>query len=993
MDLDPLPGLAAVAVKVAHRSPTARARLLLEAKRLRTLSESLAPLRTPRLFATRDDGRAFARTFVDLPRADTQPLTTWMKPLLLQASLRVDALWNDGVRIDFSPSNIFVDDKHRSLVFVDLGERLAPPVLGQLSPSNLESKWALACQSTASVSQSILPVAPLLHAEAHVEVGLGRLERPQFAWVNRRVLDALPSSDPRGWSALALRNAFAFDVEEDTPSTRFFTATRYQDGPDVSPSSAKGDGRVVHVGASLSRPPSRRQELSLKGCGPTGLQWTDNPFHEDGRVSLGRSLWEASISDELDRLQFQVPRVAAVFENGRSTVDNSGLSLNAATSVRVSETHLRIGHLSRAVTLWKAALETSDSLQVEKAFAHWHHLVETAGQRIHRDDFSVDKVTHVREWALHFAAIFGANVGRTDIWNIHCFNPTLGNILLSGNLIDFSTVRFFRYYAPTFRYMNEGRQVREHRSAFRQFVSVFVKLFEPLIRGRTFIRLRAAALRTFDHAYDQAFLQGLGAYLGAACRGVSHHIGDDVDAAPKIAWPTGATARRLVTLTHKLRSLRSSQTLAYSFWQQRVAAPQFDLGGQLPRFLRAHKRGESEPWRELLTSTHPIASDSPDARLARTWSNALFRHLGNSTIRKLSGRHHDEIIRPTLHLEKLPKYCYPEAYAQRPESEPLAITAPSSVAISSILSSSRRLPTGLYRYDDARRRALQAGHLVVEGLCPLQAEVVIGLTPEIFDALCAVLDERFGDFLGALLAFGPRVVTRSRRDWARAPLDCSSLPPSLAPHRHLRELWTAPQSAPLALTAELKRPLPRSLDAAAFSSQLRQVFSELGAPFRVRCRPQDIFSPQDPTDIPTTAKSVRRRLQSRRDKAWRQGAVILYTVDEGRAPHLLRRIQTCIPVVGTNARQVDIASLELPLIDLDDTGCRLSLHQLENCLRDLHDLRERDEEPSSVPLQPPIGVSSRGPHSVLSGTAVVVAAKSAGYKSVWVNEQPPSDGD
>jgi uncharacterized protein YdiU (UPF0061 family) len=646
----------------------------------------------PRLLASAPDGSAFVRPWVT---------GTLVASWLLHGEGRVPAAVLDalrdlhvavetlrlesGITLDFSPGNICVDGRGAPHL-IDGGERKDPSPFFGVHPSDLEDAlrawvpWRAALDARQAVRPMLFPPSGRLH----VDVDVGHVRDARLLWVNRPLLRrrGLGLSDAR----LHALSTWATHA----PPQRTLPATRYQDAPEKG--QALGDGRALYVGETEAAD-GQPLELMLKGCGPTPLRWSGVEFHEDGFVSFNRTLWETSVCDELSRLGFETPEVAAIAETGKTTVDNTRIRWPAAAALRLSSSHLRVGHVVRFD-------DDSDAMAA---------LLRYAGRRLVRPDFKLERPSHLEGWLRRFAARFGHNVGRSDVLQVHCFNPTLGNIRLDGNLLDFSTVRFHRWYLPDFRYMNDRRRIKEHGSALRVHVTA---LLSALHRGgvldkRRADRLTARALRDFDAGFVHGFVDGLCEWLGL----------DDETRVPR----RGARARRLVEATRALRMPRADDKVQLRFWKQSPAAPLFDLAGQLPEWLDALREGRAHSW-EALRSPFVGAIDRRSADAGERFLRASLDVIGPEVLSEARPRRWSELIRPFMEPEALAHLCYERS------------TPDDFARWRRLLSSSARLPRGRYPVAAARARAAHLGHVAAED------RVVVGLTPQLRDGIIEAID-------------------------------------------------------------------------------------------------------------------------------------------------------------------------------------------------------------------------------------------------------------
>jgi tRNA A-37 threonylcarbamoyl transferase component Bud32 len=696
------------AVKVAHPGPTYRDRLAREIELLREL-ESWPGLPVPRVLAARDDGSAFVRAWLPgrslltrLVEGGALP-EGWLDQLRSLFVASESFRESRGVTLDFSPANLFF--RGRRLVLVDGGERLDPSVFVGADPDDLVPVlerylgWRADLEARATVAPSLPPPS----GRFHVDVGVGRAPTARVLWRNRAFLArvGVPLSDRQ----LHELSTWATWAE---PARRELPATRYQDGPDRE--AALGDGRSLWVG-EVRTADGASLDCVLKGAGPTPLAWHGNEFHFDGFVSFNRTLWEASVCDELARLGFETPEVAAIASTGRTTVDNTRVEWPAAAALRLARTQLRLGHLLR----W------DDDPDAARALLRW------AGARVVRGDFDPERPTHVRALVTSFAAALGDDVGRTDALCIHCFNPTMGNVRIDGHLIDFSTVRFHRFTLPDFIYMNERRRVRDHRGAVRRFASLLTRALRTarVTTKAQDRRLTRSALSLFDRGYTRGYARGLLEWLGLDGR----DLGAPLD---------GARARNLVEATLRLRAFRADGEIEMRFWKQTPRAPLFDLEALLPDMVQATRAREAEPWRAL-RSSFPGRVTAFVEHAGRDFYEALLAFVGPGALEDAPARQWRELVRPVMEPERLAALCYERS------------TQDDFREWQRLMSTSARLPRGVYACEQAQRLGAARGHVVFDDV------TIVGLTTELLDGLGDALETALGPRLRAAYADGVRV--------------------------------------------------------------------------------------------------------------------------------------------------------------------------------------------------------------------------------------------
>jgi|GEM_PF-1891868 len=962
-------GLGPYVLKLAHPHEQCVSRLCEEAVNFKDPRVQELPIRLPKLIASHPapDPTALVRTagrgvhlaahlwhtddepvsalhrrqhsLETLTRSIADRLPMWLRRQLLDVSAAVTALADDGLRLDLTPPNLYVDFKRRALMLVDLGVRLDPPVMHDLTDDTLDEALADALmrgQRRTPLSRRHFPPS----GRFHVDVPVGRKKGAKVLWVNHEL------QRRRGWTftRAQLWQHFAFDTTaDDVVTTR--PASRYQDSPGTGENQAQGDGRLVYAGWLTGSTSTKRPlEATLKGCGPTPLKWAGNAFHEDGRVSFQRTMWEACICDELARLGFDTPEILTVLSNpGATTVDQSLEQRPAATSVRVTHTHTRLGHLVRF-------RRDPDALRV---------VVRDAGRTVVRHDFDAQKPTHLDEFTSRFAHNLGFDVGRTDALQIHCFNPTLGNVRVDGHLLDFSTIRFFEHYVPDFIYMNARRKVREHRMTFRRLVSEWVRTLDGLYDDDGTAGRMGKALADFDAGFVDGFMNGFALFLGFAGPGCENGQRRDFLWAP-------TAKRRFVHETQRLRALRGAGSIAFAFWEQSTAAPQFDLVGRLPRFFDACRRGDPQPWRALLAATaRPLTADDID--IAESWVAALDDLLPSTWFTRLRPRPWRRVVRPFMELERLAQLVYREA-------EPHDVER-----LAAHLSSSAALPEGMYTYAEARQQARRRRHVFARGLRPHRGEVVVGLTPEAWSMFERDATEHFGDRLRGVWAHGPRVLSERKRVEV---LREAGHEVEVRPRRPLDLLEGGPHakhSAALRLTVVLSSTTSLGDDV----DVLRHLWRRCGWAVRALVDDDDVVVVPD--DKAATSALVQRN-RRRRLPLFDDEVVVLFDRDQEPPADLHARLERQVRQSEGHCLEVDVDEVVVA-DDLDrcDTGCALSCHQLTQTLADA------DADGVSVHPHLPVTVDDEGRFVLQSHAGAWHACRQAGRQRVRVQPMKPID--
>lgn len=678
-------------VKVAHASPEARARLRAEATLHRALSRRGLPV--PELFAAHREGRFLIRAFVEGSELGPAPSAKQLHALL---ALRVQLLEAEealGTRLDFSPANLRWS--RGRVVLIDCGERLAAPRFKATTAREFLAEWKRwhASPPKPGLRPALLPPS----GRFHVETPVGRDAKAKLRWVNVPLLRKLAVP----WTEDALLELCAWSTTARPESAR--PATRYTDGVGLDlRTGPRGDGRAVSLGAL----PTARGPLDLmaKGVGPTPLAWKGRAFHEDGRVSFPRTLWEVTAADELARLGFDSPEYLCVASGSASTVDNTQREWPAAVGVRASPTHWRLGHL--------------------RAVAHDRERFRALARQ----------VTGAPRAALDaFCDALGADVGRSDALQVHCFNATPGNVRLDGHFVDYSTVRFMRHHLPRFRFLEGAWTVNRTRAVWSQQALLFA---EVLVDGGALPERERAPLRS------RALGRFLRAYHRGAFAGFARVYGLDVKQVPP------RLARAFVEATLAVRALRGDGEVRFELFQQRCAGPRFDLLGRAPEVVRGVQRGHVAPWRLMCLGE----ADAEARALAERWTKRL-REVLRWQVRP--ARRWGELIRPWLEPEPLAVLLYGRS---RPES---------FAAWKARIASSDGLPEGHHRYREAAALARTLGH-VERVTFAGRSEVIVGLSPRLCSQLERALKRVLGPRLVGVVVHGSRVVER-RELRRRAP--------------------------------------------------------------------------------------------------------------------------------------------------------------------------------------------------------------------------------
>jgi hypothetical protein len=932
-----------LAIKIAHPDPGCRARLAQEIDILAGLQDGRDAIGVPRLRAVRPDRHAFVRDYLALPciyallQEGRGRLAPQVFAALLDTHAAVEALrQRAGLTLDFTPVNLYYDARRRRVLLADLGVRVAPNPFAGLSPEEMRRalaryvRWRARLDGPTRLRRLILPPS----GRFAVEVPVGPVASARLLWKNEGLLRrlGLPWNDAK---ITELGSLATFAPDKNIAAV----ATRYLDSPDPNDAGVKGDGRAVYIGC-LEGGSAGPRELMLKGCGPTPLAWLGKQYHEDGFVSFPRTLWETSVADELARLGFETPENMAILSNGERTLDNTERHWPAATAIRVARSHYRLGHLAR----WTG---DPDALRA---------ICQHIGATLLGLDFDATSPRSLAALALGFAANLGFDTGRTDALNIHCFNPTMGNVRLDGHFLDFSTVRFFRYYVPHFRFLNDKRQVRLHASLWRTQLNILYDALRRsgLLAAAEAMRLLRRMQYCFDGRYLEGYLAGLGRFLGVAL--------------PRdLVQRRRAACRRLVAQTRELRALRADEVIDFRFWKQVCPAPLFDLEGRAPDFLRALARNNDEPWQQLRSRFKGSVGLSQE-KVARAWLEALLALFSRRQLRAATPRRWDEIIRPRMEAESLASLCYRR-------SRPTSFAEWRCFA-----STSRHLPEGRYDYLEARALAKGLGHVALPGLLPHRYEYVVGLTPELYAAICEILTAKLKGRLVGVIAHGSRVMTCARV--AEIDPQLVARNPALRRKREgIREFGPDPgKSSDLDLKVFIRKGLAQAARA-ALERELGAALAALGA-----CFPLSAHRPPRQRLVETAADNLeaafaryndhdRQRLQGKPPIPEEQ--VVLFSRRGQTLPDPVDAVMQLLatPEPSATCRRLAVRQLVLPRTAELDTGCPLSLHQLEMCMRD-----EPEVQPATIVARP---FGSR--YRTLAGAGAVVAARRAGRRALVVS--------
>lgn len=636
-----------VAVKVAHPLPEARVRLLDEVRLHRTLERAGFPIAPLLAFDAR--GRWLTRRWLDGRPLTREPSERDVRALFELRERCAEFEARHEVRVDFSPANLLRTAE--GLFLIDGGPRLAAPRFRASSLEGFRREWRawFANPPRPRLQPPRLPPSGRFHVEAPVGID----PRARVVWVNRPLLARLELP----WRDDQLLELAAFSTTAPSRTTR--PATRYTDmvGLDLK-RGPRGDGRVIHLGVVDTALGTR--ELSAKGVGPTPLAWKGRAFHEDGRVSFPRTLWEVTVADELARLGFDTPEYLCVGASSATTVDNTRKRWPAAVGVRLATGSWRLGHL-RAVM--------HDRARFEALRAH----VLPGSPRVALERFS---------------DALGFDVGRADALQIHCFNATPGNVRLDGHLIDYSTVRFMPHHLPHFRFLEGAWTINRTRAVWSQQAMLFAEVLctGGALPRRELKRWRSAALHRFLAAYRRGVIAGLARVFGFD--------------------PKSVHAGAFAEVTLALRAVRGDDTIHFRFFDQHVPGPRFDVLGRAPEVVSALRRGHTAPWKVMLRGDEARLSNTERA-LAERWTAALAKVQPGA---HLPTRRWSEVVRPFLEPERLAHVLYGR-------SKPNAFTGWKRLM-------EAPLPEGRHGYAAARKLARERGHVELETLAGTREVVV-----------------------------------------------------------------------------------------------------------------------------------------------------------------------------------------------------------------------------------------------------------------------------
>lgn len=579
------------AVKVAHPFDRFRRQVDREAATLAFLQGGAVPV--PRLHL-RLRQRGFVRDYVAGPTLLELLRAGPLAPEVLAAARAtleaVEAYrLEHGTTLDFTPPNLAWSGGR--LVLLDLGPRGDPSPFVGLAPADLEP----------ALRAYAAPGAPRL-TPAHwppsgrfaVGVPVGPDPAARVVWRNQACLERVGLADLTDADLVA---HFGLTTEAERPTT-WRWASRYQDSAGIGAGEAQGDGRVVQAGATGAASATGDWEIALKGAGPTPLAWHGVKYHFDGRVSLPRTRWEASVCEGLAHLGLEAPRYLCILTTHAHTVDNSEVRRPAGLGVRASRTHARLGHLTRWV-------DEPEAFRVilDRALAGFAPGLSMGRRR--------DRARYVHR----FACQLGFDAGRTESLNVIAFNPTPGNVRLDGHPIDFSTVRFLDRPQPDWRFMETAWTAKHHRWVFGKQVR---RLADTLAQGLGLAEAERVALvtggnRRFAAGFNAGYLSGLYDLAGG-----------------RPARPAGAAAQDLLHAARALRAERdpSGRTFTYRFWRQTVRAPAFSLEAGLGRLIADWRGGRPDPRALAEPGVEPTEAQRGRAGAFCAALEALFRGPG-----------------------------------------------------------------------------------------------------------------------------------------------------------------------------------------------------------------------------------------------------------------------------------------------------------------------------------------------------------------------------
>ncbi|MEW5847708.1 MAG: protein adenylyltransferase SelO family protein [Myxococcota bacterium] len=921
-----------LAIKVAHPDPVSRRALCSEARNLQHLNKRGAA--TPRLLAWIPDGRLLVRDVVTgtplIPLLQQQAPSPALLQQLWELLLATRDVEKDtGEAVDFTPANILV--QRNRPVLVDAGPRPGGSMFRRVHDVDSLAQALdayLVWKDSPAGAVPLLPPRMPVNPELHVEVPVGAPRGGQLLWSNQRLMDVMG----RRWTEQELSAAFNL-ATHGRPVTRVGAATRYQESLEYSPRGAKGDGRGVWVGR-VPGAPYGTHDVMLKGVGRTPLAWLGKRYHQDGFVSLPRTLWEAAVAEELARLGFEVPRVLAIFSTGKSTLDNTHRRWPAAMAVRVASTHWRLGHLRRAST------------DGEQFTALLHHV----GRALHGSSFDARRGKDQEELLWTFARNLGHNVGRSEALNILCFSTSPGNVRVDGHFLDFSTVRFFRSYLPDWRYLDVPRKVVATQNHWRVFVVQFAQCFRRagLWSERKELHAARQATALFNGEYHRGYLEGFNAFAGLE----PQHL----------ARLTTENASALVRALKAARALRSEGYVESAAWGQRCPAPLLDVEGRTRQFVTAWVDGQEDPWRQWLT--HPVVDvNEESAAVCRELVDQLSRIIPPAARRVAQPRSWDEVIRPAWEKDALARTCY-QRNGRRALQE-----------WRSLHDGEWPLPPGAYPYLRARQLARALGHVALPGLEGPRYEYVVGLTPKLARGIVAACRKVLGAALLGVVIHGSRVMTRERVAVASGRQLVGKARSDV-----VREGGPAPgASSDLDLKVFVDG---TGLDHEEAELRLGAALRRLGAPFalpaRIPPRQRIIVAPRASlVDAFRWYNGGPRRQQQGKPPIPECQVVVLHDARGSRRPSP-RRVQA----LARSRPPATVIPLQRLLPgtarDATNTLCPLDVHMLEMVLRDRPD----------IPV-PALEVVPDGPRfRVVAGEGARRAAERAGRSVVGIRIRP-----
>ncbi len=257
-----------------------------------------------------------------------------------------------------------------------------------------------------------------------------------------------------------------------------------------------GDGRAILLGEHLS-PDGRRQDVQLKGAGPTAFSRGG-----DGRAALGAMLREYIVSEGLHALRVPTTRSLAVAATGQPV--HREIPLPGAVLTRVAASHLRVGTFEYAAARRDPAL-----LRALADYALDRHHPEAAGA----DDPYLALLETVIERQASLIARW------LQLGFVHGVMNT-DNMTISGETIDYGPCAFLDTYDPETVFSSidaQGRYAFSRQPQIAQWnVSRFVETLLPVLHGTSEEALAKGqgVVDSFPARFQHYWFQGMKAKLG-----------------------------------------------------------------------------------------------------------------------------------------------------------------------------------------------------------------------------------------------------------------------------------------------------------------------------------------------------------------------------------------------------------------------------------------------------------------------------------------------